>query len=467
MRIRRGWLGVGALPALLVVLGLTTLTPGRHPEASSLEDLTSRLAECPEQSSPCAHLVYVHAPSLPLSERGTVEITEAAVALDVPVTALRAEALFARSSDPAAEALRQALVEAGATVHYPAVVVTHRGKPLGNAVVGYRRAAAYRAVLSERLGSLDPGGAVPPAPALPAAADTGRDVRVLLDIELPGRPGAFFRRVPGTRRISFDVRSTVYLHHLETGERFRAPGRLDFVPSPDGLFFVTPAARNGGTEFYDRLALFELGARAEGRSLEPLLVDETMNDEYPSVGILERSDAGQPTRYRMLVAWYRGPAYRDYDVDVGSDGSVASVTPLGRKTPVCPGRDLSLPILSKDGLEMSARDESTGTTKVFRVGPGRCQELLDIGMQTSKATFSEDGRRLAFGARSGSAGADEGGSNAVYVFDRDTRAVMRIPESASASLTIPEFVGPDSLLFLVTPRARQAPMSLRLVCCVR
>jgi hypothetical protein len=116
---------------------------------------------------------------------------------------------------------------------------------------------------------------------------------------------------------------------------------------------------------------------------------------------------------------------------------------------------------------MSARDERSGTTKIYRIGPDLCEEVFDTEMQTSKATFSQDGRLLAFGARNQDAAARGDARNAVYVLERETDAVTRIPQSLSASLTIPEFVGPDSLLFLVTSRERPAPIRLRLVCCVR
>ena len=141
---------------------------------------------------------------------------------------------------------------------------------------------------------------------------------------------------------------------------------------------------------------------------------------------------------------------------------------LNRKTAACQDLQLSLPILSKDGREMSARDERTGTTKVFRLGPnGACREVFDSGMQTTKATFNYDGALLAFGSRDGERTRLGDPRPAIYVVDRRTGETTRIPESTSKSLTIPEFVGPDSLLFLVAGSRANDPSELRLVCCVR
>lgn len=441
----------------------------RGPELDSLDELAERLATC-ETQDPCAHMVYVRSPAMPLSELGVPEIVEATRALDVPLSILPARTLFEPAAEPRLDALRMALVEAGATVHFPAVVVVNDGAPVGNALVGYKPAEVYETMLGRRLGMLEEGAlTTPAAPAAPAAGDVPmRDVELLATYPLPSRPGAFFRRVPGTRYISFDLEGVVYLHHLEFNKRFSAPGQLDFVPSPDGAFFVTPGARYAGLHFYSAREIFRLGAQSQARSLAPLLVDETLRDEYPSVGILDREADGGRVRYRVLTAWREGAQYRDYELDFDGAGEITGIRALNSKTAACQDMELSLPILSKDGREMSARDEKTGTTKVFRLGPdGACREVFDSGMQTTKATFSYDGALLAFGSRDGGRTELGDARPAIYVMDRRTGETTRIPQSTSRSLTIPEFVGPDSLLFLVAGPRGNDPSELRLVCCVR
>ena len=444
-------------------LGLLAMRSGPVLDPTSLGALAGRLAAC-ETQVPCPHMVYVGSPAMPLSERGVPEIVEATRALGVPLSVLPAHALFEPAGEPALDGLRMAIVEAGATVHFPAVVVMNDGAPVGNALVGYKPAEVYESMLGRRLGTLGQG-----APTAPAVGNVPmRDVRLLAAYPLPSRPGAFFRRAPGTRYISFDLGSVVYLHHLESNERFSAPGQLDFVPSPDGAFFVTPGARYAGLQFYSAREIFRLGAQNRARALAPLVVDETLRDEYPSVGILVREADGSRVRYRVLTAWREGAQYRDYELEFDATGDITDIRALNSKTAACQNLQLSLPILSKDGREMSARDERTGTTKVFRLGRnGECREVFDSGMQTTKATFSYDGALLAFGSRDGERTELGDARPAIYVVDRGTGETTRIPRSTSQSLTIPEFVGPDSLLFLVAgPRAND-PSELRLVCCVR
>ncbi len=447
-------------------LALGAMRSGAELDLDSLGALAERLADC-EGEHPCTHIVYVRSSAMPLSERGVREIVEATRALGVPLSILPAHALFEPAGEPALDELRMALVEAGATVHFPAVVLMSDGAPVGNALVGYKPADVYESMLGRRVGSLERAAPVASA-ALAVGAVPLRDVQLLATYPLPRRPGAFFRRAPGTRYISFDLGSVVYLHHLESNERFSAPGQLDFVPSPDGAFFVTPGAGYSGLQFYSARQIFRLGPRGRARALDPLVVDETLRDEYPSVGILDREADGSRIRYRVLTAWREGAQYRDYEFSFDATGEITDIQSLNRKTAACPGLQLSLPILSKDGREMSARDERTGTTKVFRLGPnGACREVFDTGMQTTKATFSYDGALLAFGSRDGQRTELGDARPAIYVVDRRTGETTRIPESTSRSLTIPEFVGPDSLLFLIAGSRANDPSELRLVCCVR
>lgn len=457
--------GLAVLSTLgLAGLGLGAIGSGasRGPEVDSLGDLARRLAECTTQG-PCTHVVYVRSAAMPLSDLGVPEIVEATRTLGVPLSVLPAHALFEPTPEPALDELRMALVEAGSTVHFPAVVVIKGRTPVGNALVGYKRAAIYESLLGSRLETVDAMGA--PAPAVGDAPT--RDVHLLAVYPLARRPGAFFRRAPRTRYISYDLEGVVYLRHLESNQRFSAPGRLDFVPSPDGAFFVTPAPRGGGLQFYSARAIFRLGAEGQARTLAPLVVDETLRDEYPSVGILDREPDGSRIRYRILTAWREGAQFRDYELAFDTSGDITDIRALNSRMPACGDLQLSLPILSKDGREMSARDERTGTTKVFRVGPDVCREVFDSGMQTTKANFSYDGALLAFGSRDGGRTGRADARSAVYVVDRRSGETTRIPQSTSRTLTIPEFVGPDSLLFLVAGPRGNEPSELRLVCCVR
>jgi hypothetical protein len=168
------------------------------------------------------------------------------------------------------------------------------------------------------------------------------------------------------------------------------------------------------------------------------------------------------TRYRVLLSWREGLAFRDYEVRWDGYRS-ASVTPLSSKTAACPGMALSTPMMSKDGQEIAARDEATGTTKMFRLADdGICMEEFDLGVQTSKVGFSDDGGLLAFSSPMGTSG-----QSVTYVFDREAGEIREVRDSESRGLVIPEVVGPDSLLFLSVGRLDSGSSEFRLVCCIR
>ena len=453
-------------------------------EDVTIEEVANQFAECarlPPQPGavlerPCVRIVYVWSSSMPLSEVGVPEIRAATEALGVELSVLRDRELVEPSGRPEAERLRGALVSAGATVHYPSVALVSEGVVRGPAVAGFKRADAYRSLLAARIAGVR-GGAVESAeapPALMAVADAsigstprpGQEVRVLWSLDVSPAPGAFFRRVPGTTFISYDQRRRVHLHDLASDERFVGPGWIDFVPTPDGRLFVTPGRAGRGLEFYDAADVFRLGLAGQTDRYEAVFVDGDLVDQYPSTGILAEDAERSTTRYRVLVSWFSGLAFRDYDVS-RRGGGAPRMTPVGPRRRACPDLELSTPILSRDGREVAARDDRAGTTKVFRLeDDGACEELFDIGRRTSKVGFNDDGSLIAY---SSPAPATPGrvAESTTYVLDRRDMTTTAVPSSESVGLVVPELIGPDSLLISVRSDPREDAAEFRLLCCVR
>jgi len=197
-----------------------------------------------------------------------------------------------------------------------------------------------------------------------------------------------------------------------------------------------------------------------------------MRDQYPSAGVL-RADSGRGTVvYRVLTSWYR-----DYLVSGTAEGRTTRVRPLGPAVRACSGRQVSLPIMTPDGRELGARDESTGTTKLFELrDDGTCTEVLDFELPTTKVAFDPGGRRVAFAVpprviRDGrgrpypGVGPDAADRlHGVFVFDRDRRRIARVPGSEEARrLTIPEWVGGEGVIFLLAADRRDPTSRFRFV----
>jgi hypothetical protein len=122
--------------------------------------------------------------------------------------------------------------------------------------------------------------------------------------------------------------------------------------------------------------------------------------------------------------------------------------------------------MSQDGTEVAARDESTGTTKILRIRTaGRCTEVFDLGVQTGKVAWHRTGRLLVFARpRIRRRQGDDESSQGIFLFDRDRRRLTRLSDSEGASrLAFPDFIGDDSVVFLIPGRSRGEPSVFRVV----
>ena len=435
---------------------------------TSLEDAARGIEEC---AGDCSGIVYLWSQRMPLSRSGIPEISGAARRLGMRLTLVGTEEVHEYAyADPGLGAgvipIADAMLGAGALAHVPAVVVHDQGQVVGHAILGYKTAETYQGMIERRVSGATSSGPDRFLPTLsttlPAASEGGR---ALLDYEAVGTPGAYFRWVPGRQALAYESGRRIYLLDLVDGRSRLAPGYVDFIPTPDGRYFVTPGPDRDGLSFYEADEVFE-AARADTRgSVAAFFTDRRMRDEYPSVGILEQAESR--TVYRVLTSWFEGIVYRDYQVQVNPRTGAPRVQPIGEPVTPCGEWSLSTPIMSQDGLEVAARDESTGTTKIFRILPfGSCIEVLDLGVPTSKVAWHRTGRLLAFArprVRRRRGDADES-SQGIFLFDRDRRRLTRLSDSEGASpVAFPDFIGDDSVAFLIPGQSRQEPSVFRVV----
>lgn len=411
----------------------------------------------------CRGIVYLWTPRMPLSRSGIPNVVEAARTLGISITLMSTEELqdYAEGRHPAAGAipLAEAMLEAGVLAHAPALVVHADGDVLGTAILGYKNAAAYTSLVSRRLSDPRPTNARESETVYARLAAPPRAPQVPVDYDVVGVPGAYFRWVPGTQILAYESDQRVYLLDLSDRVSRVAPGHIDFVPTPDGRYFVTPGT--DGLDFFDAAEVIDAVREDRSRDVEPIFTDLRMRDQYPSVGILERGESR--TVYRILTSWFEGLVYRDYEVRVNPTTGASSVRPVGEAVVPCVGSALSTPIMSQTGLEVAARDESTGTTKVFEIlEGGLCEEVVNLGALTSKVAWDAGGRRLAFATPArGSGRMAEAG---IFVFDLDAGTTIRVPGSEGASrLAFPEFIGEGSVVFLVPALQRGAKSVFRVV----
>jgi len=413
-------------------------------------------------SHPSVELVYVWSNGMPLSLAGIDEIRAAGLSLGIPVRVVDAETLYEPATPEAVD-----LVAAGATVHFPSVVIYREGKRVGDAILGYKKAEAYQGVLRRALYQIKSASTASPSRVTNLDnIDTSRAAQSQ-DFPIDGRPAPYFKVVPGTDWIVWAMSDKVHLLDFRTGMRKTAPGYIDFIPSPDGRFFVTPGRNE--LEFYDARDVLAAGPRnglQRGPSPRVVYADRTMPDQYPSIGILTSSADAQVVKYRILTSWFSGVVYRDYELDWRPrNGPV--IRPLDARHVPCEGMHLSIPFISRDGREIGARDEDTSTTKVYQLDDkGDCKETLDLGLQTGKIAFGPAGRRIAFAIPNGVKSKAATDMPGVFVLDRDSGRLARLEGSADANrIAFPDFVGEDRIMYLVAGRDN-LPARFRLVCCL-
>jgi len=452
--------------------------------ATSLRNLEAEIGRCGDG---CSAVVYVWSPRMPLSREGIAEVARASERLDARLVLVRSEDVDAyasrhgRPGGATSMPVADAMLEAGVLAHAPALLAYRDGKPRGPAILGYKGTPAYEEAVRRRLGVVPPTSLATTAPAPTGRASTARMTTaapsaarvgtILRDYDAVGTPGAYFRWVPGRDALAYESGGRVYLLDLTDGESRVAPGYIDFVPTPDGRYFVTPgSAGDGGLRFYGADEVFEATRAGRSDRVEPIFTDRDMRDQYPSVGILEQE--ASRTVYRVLTSWFEGVVFRDYEVRPAAGRGAASVRPLAEPVVPCQAMQLSTPIISQDGLEVAARDERTGTTKIFRVhAGGRCDEVLDLGTPTSKVAWHRTGGMLAFAvpprARRGMRRGPDGSADetaGVFLYDRSAHRWSRVGASDDARLfAFPDFVGEASLVFLVTRGLRGRSSAFRVV----
>jgi hypothetical protein len=354
------------------------------------------------------------------------------------------------------------MLAAGVLAHAPALVIHSEREVIGTAILGYKSAEAYASLMASRWADVararEPRS--PTAFARLAVPDSARQVQAAGDFEAEGLPGAYFRWVPGTRLIVYESDGSIYFLDLTDGENRVGPGWIDFVPTPDGRYFVAPGPENEGLTFFDGREVLDAVAQGRSRTVESIFTDLRLRDQYPSVGILERGESR--TVYRVLTSWFQGLVYRDYDVRVSPAG-FSSVRPIGEPIVPCAGFALSTPIMSQTGREVAARDEATGTTKIFEIlEGGACREVLDLRTPTSKVAWHATGQKLAFATPRRGRGSL--GGEGIFVYDRRTGTLTSVPGSEGASrLAFPDFVGEGSVVFLVPGDDRRTASVFRVV----
>jgi hypothetical protein len=326
-------------------------------------------------------LFYCFSTAMPLSLDGLKEIRNAA-------TDLRAQLILLADPSSAPGDIRAVtsaavkyqrsakLRDMGVQLHYPSVVIANNHKVVGRPVAGFRTRDGYVTAISDLL-------------KLP-----WKEIfRLSGTVALPRPMNDFFKPIYGTDFIVSGNSTPSFLLNIKTQGNFDLPNDDwgDPGPTPDGQFVTLLG--------FDGLAWFSISDVLAGppADLKQLLKDPGLVT-YQSMGLVNST-----SRYRALgaVSSSTNPTrliFRDYDKRNRADGK-PTIAPVSEWQPVCEGKRISIPMMSKTGLYLSGSHE--GTMKVFRIGPDAktCEQVFDSKAITGKADFSADDRFIVYVSR--------------------------------------------------------------------
>lgn len=263
--------------------------------------------------------------------------------------------------------------------------------------------------------------------AEPSYCSLRQDADSVQLISIPSKPNYFFRSFPQNELISYASDEGNFILSMKSKKQFKMPGPFDPVPLGEKVI-STPDNRNGMTFYSVREVL-------AGNSMPlPLHLSESLKGVYQSVGLLEKTKTSEI--YAVITAGQTSSVILQ-KIKVSEVAGQLKVEDVGSSQAFCKDVDVKLPMISKDGQEVSGLDGKTGTSKIWKLDyeSGACTELADIGVNAGKADFSFDGNLIVFHLRGDGAKtieyfekAEAGMNMNIYVYNRKDKAIYQITQ---------------------------------------
>lgn len=194
-----------------------------------------------------------------------------------------------------------------------------------------------------------------------------------------------------------------------------------------------------------------------GRDATPKYVDHEMRCVYQSIGLLSTND--ERDTFRLIVENSGGFTMRDYEEDKRS-GKIRPISPVRN---LCPGFNIKLPMISKDGREMGAYSLLRDSTVILSIDDdGGCTVKDDLKVRAGKIAFSYDGKRVAYHVFNSKDRAltttfievptDDYVSD-IFVLNRETGKTQRVTKNSRSNSMFPEFTRDGRVVFIDHPHA--------------
>lgn len=242
-------------------------------------------------------------------------------------------------------------------------------------------------------------------------------------IPIPGQPNFFFRAFPQSRLISYASSEGNYILDMDSKKRFKMPGAFD--PVPMGEDIITVPSHGSGLFHYSVKEI--MSGVSDPR---PLHISSQLKGVYQSIGLVQKNKDHEI--YAAIVAGDSGTLYQKFRV------KGLEISDEGPAQVLCPKIDIKLPMLSKNGQEVSGVDGDSGLSKIWKIDldTNDCIEVENLGTSAGKADFSYDGRELIFHMRGDGLSTSsyfsvvhENMNMNVYAYNRDTKSIYPVTQS--------------------------------------
>ncbi len=246
-------------------------------------------------------------------------------------------------------------------------------------------------------------------------------------ISIPSKPNYFFRSFPQNELISYASDEGNFILNMKSKMQFKMPGPFDPVPLGEKVI-STPDSEDG-------MSFYSVPEVLSGNPVPKLLHrSKYLKGVYQSVGLLEKTKNSET--FAVITAGETSSVLLQ-KIKVSEVKGELTVEDVGSSQAFCKGVDVKLPMLSKNGQEVSGLDGETGTSKIWKLDydSGACTEVADIGVNAGKADFSFDGNLIVFHLRGDGAKtaeyfekAEAGMNMNIYVYNRKDKAIYQITQ---------------------------------------
>lgn len=324
---------------------------------------------------------------------------------------------------------------AGVPLHFPIILIYKNGNACGPAIPGYKNVKGYEQIIAlydQQCGKLWKNTNTQ------SHLTVSNIAKQIMETPIPRDNIAYYFKIIDNDWVTYHNYDQVYFFNRNTGTEFIAPGQFDGVATPDAQLFTIPAP----LRFFSLAKIWADPNNAA--KLQPDFLDNSMQDEYQSLGIV--NDAANTRTYRAVTAWSANVAFRDYSYNK----ETGEITPGNPAKTICKASSISLPMLSKNGMMLGGHANAEAFTKIVSIGAtgSECTLVQDFGFKTSKVAFNHDGNQVSFVTKDGDA------INA-YVYQLQTKSLtllMTVSESKQEYLVFPDFLPNGNVLIMKVQR---------------